>query len=40
MTNININIPNDLHKKSKRKALDKEITLKEFIIESIEKEVK
>lgn len=39
MTNININIPDDLHKKAKQKALDKDITLKELIINSIEKEV-
>ena len=40
MTNININIPEELHKKAKQKALDKDITLKELIIKSIEEKIK
>lgn len=40
MTNININISDDLHKRAKRLALDKEITLKELIIKFIERGLK
>lgn len=40
MVNINILIPDDLHLKAKKKALNNGVTLKELIIKSIEDEVK
>ena len=39
MVNINIQIPDELHKKLKLKAVEKEITIKDQIIRIIEKEV-
>jgi len=39
MTQININIPDEIHKKAKQKALDKDITLKKLVIDSLRKEV-
>jgi len=39
MANINITIPDDLHKKAKKIALDRDITLKQFIIGSIRRMV-
>ncbi|MBU0758478.1 MAG: hypothetical protein KKF44_10505 [Nanoarchaeota archaeon] len=36
MTNINIEIPDELHKKSKIRCAIDEITLKDFIINAIE----
>jgi predicted HicB family RNase H-like nuclease len=38
--NINIDIPDDLHKKAKMKAIEKNLFLKEFIIQAIEDKVK
>ena len=38
MANINIQIPDELHKKLKLKAVEKEITIKEYIIAMMEKE--
>ena len=40
MTNINIEIPDNLHKKAKIKCAIDEITLKEFIIKAIEEKLK
>jgi len=40
MVNINIKIPDELHKKLKLTAVQKEITIKEYIIKLIEKELK
>ncbi len=40
MTNVNIEIPDDLHKKAKIKCAIQEITLKEFIIDSIKEKIK
>ena len=40
MTNINIEIPDDLHKKVKIQCAIEEITLKEFVIKAIEEKVK
>jgi len=37
MSNINIEIPDDLHKKIKLEAVKEEISLKEFIIKSLKK---
>ncbi len=39
MTNINIQIPDELHKKLKLSAVQKETTIKEYIIKIIEKEI-
>ncbi|MFA5797783.1 MAG: hypothetical protein WC916_07175 [Candidatus Woesearchaeota archaeon] len=39
MVNINIQIPDELHKKLKLKAVEKDITIKDQIIRIIEKEV-
>ncbi len=36
MVNINIEIPDEIHKKAKLKCILNETTLKEFIIQSIE----
>ncbi len=38
MTNINIQIPDELHKKLKLKAVEKDITIKEYLIRVMEKE--
>jgi len=40
MANINIEIPDDVHKKIKLASVIKEITLKEYIIKVLEKKVK
>ena len=40
MTNVNIEIPDDLHKKAKIKCAVDEVTLKEFIIKAIEERLK
>ena len=40
MTNINIEIPDDIHKKAKIKCAIEEKTLKDFIIEAIEEQLK
>ncbi len=39
MANINIEIDDELHKNAKIKALMKDISLKDFIIKSLEKKV-
>ena len=40
MVNINIQINDDLHKKIKLEAINKDITLKEFIIKKLEDKIK
>ncbi len=40
MTNINIEIPNSLHKQIKLKAVLKEITIKDYIIQTLDKSIK
>jgi len=40
MTNINIKIPEELHKKIKIESIKKDITIKEFIIKILEEEIK
>ncbi len=40
MTNININIPDDLHKKAKIESVRKGKTLIEYVISAIEDKVK
>lgn len=40
MVNINIIIPDELHKKVKLKCVTNEITLKEFVVKSLERELK
>jgi predicted HicB family RNase H-like nuclease len=40
MTNINIEIPDDLHKKVKIKCAIDEISLKEFVLSAIEEKIK
>jgi predicted HicB family RNase H-like nuclease len=40
MTNINIEIPDELHKKVKIQSAIQEITLKEFVINAIKREIK
>ena len=40
MVNINIEIPDDVHKKAKLKSVLNNITLKEFIIQSIEESLR
>jgi len=40
MTNININIPNDLHKKAKMECIRKGKTLKEYVILVLEERLK
>jgi hypothetical protein len=40
MTNINIKIPDELHKKVKIQSAIQEITIKDFIISAIEKRLK
>ena len=40
MVNINIEINDELHKKIKLKSVIQEKTLKEFIIEELEKRIK
>jgi hypothetical protein len=39
MSNVNIKIPDVLHKKIKMKALETDKTLKEYIINLMEKEI-
>tara|TARA_Y100000031_G_C8047787_1_gene304719 strand:- start:356 stop:478 length:123 start_codon:yes stop_codon:yes gene_type:complete len=36
MANINIEIPEDLHKRLKLEAITKDLTLKEFVIRKLE----
>ena len=40
MVNINISIPDELHKKMKLKCVTDEITLKEFVVKSLEQGLK
>lgn len=40
MTNINIEIPDELHKKIKITSIKKDMTIKELIIDTLKKEVK
>jgi predicted HicB family RNase H-like nuclease len=40
MVNVNIEIPEELHKKAKIKCAIEEITLKEFIIKAIEEKLR
>jgi len=40
MTNINIIIPDDLHKKIKLQAVKEDKSIKEFIIQALENEIK
>jgi len=40
MVNINIEIPDEIHKKAKLESVLNEVTLKEFIIKSIEEKLK
>jgi predicted HicB family RNase H-like nuclease len=40
MVNINIEIPDDLHKKVKIKCATDEITLKEFVVKAVEERLK
>ena len=40
MTNVNIEIPDNLHKKAKIRCAIDEITLKEFVIKAIEEKLK
>ena len=40
MANINIQIPDDLHKKIKLNAVKKDTSIKEYIIKILEKETK
>lgn len=40
MVNINIEIPDDLHKKAKLAAAIDDKTLKQFVIEELERSVK
>jgi len=40
MTNINIEIPDDLHKKIKIQCAVEEMTLKEYIIKALESKIK
>ena len=40
MVNINIEIPDEIHKKAKLKSVIEEVTLKQFIIKSIEEKLK
>lgn len=40
MTNINIQIPDKLHKKVKIQCAVDEITLKEFVIKAVEEKLK
>ena len=40
MVNVNIEIPDELHKRAKVKCAISEITLKDFIIKAIEEKIK
>ena len=40
MTNINIEIPDELHKKAKVKCAVDEISIKDFVIKAIEEKLK
>ncbi len=40
MVNINIEIPEKIHKKAKLKSVMENITLKEFIIKALEEKLK
>ena len=40
MTNINIEIPDDLHKKMKIQCAVEETTLKEYIVKALEERLK
>ncbi len=39
MTNVNIEIPDELHKKAKVRSAIDEVTLKEFIVKAIEEKL-
>jgi predicted HicB family RNase H-like nuclease len=40
MVNVNIEIPDEIHKKAKLKSVMKNITLKEYIIKAVEEKLK
>ncbi len=40
MVNINIKIPNEIHKKAKLQCVLNDLTLKDFIIQTIEEKLK
>ncbi len=40
MTNVNIEIPDELHKKAKIQCAIEETTLKDFVIKAIEEKLK
>ncbi len=40
MTNVNIEFPNDIHKKAKVEAAKSNLTLKQFIIKATEEKIK
>ena len=40
MTNINIEIPDELHKKAKVKCAIEEMSIKDFVIRAIEEKLK
>jgi predicted HicB family RNase H-like nuclease len=40
MTNINIEIPDELHKKAKVKCAIDEVSIKDFVIKAIEEKLK
>ncbi len=40
MTNINIEIPDELHKKAKVKCAIEEMSIKDFVIKAIEEKLK
>ena len=40
MTNINIEIPDELHKKLKIQCAVEEITLKDYIVKTLEEKIK
>ena len=39
MTNINIDVPDEIHKEAKKKSIDLGMDLKDFVINAIKKEV-
>lgn len=40
MVNINIEIPNNIHKKAKLNSVIEDVTLKDFIIKALEEKLK
>lgn len=40
MVNINIEIPDDIHKKAKLNSVIEDVTLKDFIIKALEEKLK